>query len=308
MLGLMKFGRRSPKNHPSLAFNSYTRAISIPVFPVVDYLSRIDWSGTMNGNDRFGDCVACLIANVIHLISTVLGGSPIVASIDDVIAFYRTQNPNFDPNSASHGPDSFDDGGMDIQTACEYLVKNGIAIAGKNYKAVGFVRIDHTNLAELRAATSLFGSILLGVNVAAAQQSQFPGTWDYVKSSTILGGHAILGGGHQDSAKDEERAACWAAEFRTTQAFLSHQLDEAWGVVWPWHLQSKEFIDQMDLKTFAADFTAITGQPFPVAVPTPSPSVSPDVALASAAHAYLKRSPGTSIGVALKSWLTAKGL
>jgi hypothetical protein len=274
-------GRRPPKNAKALHVGDFLRTGAQPVFPIVDNLSSISWAGTMLGNDSFGDCVGVLLANGVRLFSRYLGSTQLNATLAEVVAIYKTQNPGFDQNSQTHGPDSPDDGGMDIQTVLEYWIKNGITIGGVKVKAYGFAKLDVTNLPQLRAACSVFGGLMLGVNVASAQQTQFPSQpWDYVKGSPIEGGHAILGGGHQDKTKDEIRFVCWAAEDTLTDAFIQKQLEEAWVVITEFHLNSKEFIAAMDMPAFAAAYTTITGQPFPVAVtpapvPTPVPTPTP---------------------------------
>lgn len=268
----LKYGKRDPKRAPALQFARYDNTAAIQNFPPVDYLPRVDWSPTMNGNDRAGDCVACAWANTRSLASTLTGAVEYPTQ-DMVWAIYKTQNPDFDPNGSEDGdgPGSSHDGGMDEQTLLEYLVKNG-GPDGK--KLLGFAQIDHTNLQELRNAISLGGTVMLGVQVAAAQQQQFPGVWDYDASSPIEGGHAIIAGGHNDAQARDIDAACWASEFGTTDAFLSHQLDEAWLLIWEEDAGSERFITGMDLATFASDFTAITGAQFPVPV-TPSPQPGP---------------------------------
>ena len=93
-------------------------------------------------------------------------------------------------------------------------------------------------------------------------------------------------------------------------------------VIWPEHLGSKAFLAGVNLAAFAADYTAITGQPFPAAVPpvppvavrpVPGPpDVNPaDVALAHSvtAWAYGHRIPpqDRAVAGALRAWLAAKG-
>lgn len=276
----LKYGKRDPKNAPALPFARYSSVTAEPVYPAVDYLGQVDWAGTMNGNDAAGDCVACMTANIALLVSTVLTGTGLRATLDEVWAIYKTQNPDFDPNGTAetNGPGSNSDGGMDIQTLLEDWTKTGFTIAGQHVQLIGFLKVDHANLAEIKAAISIGGVLATGVQVAAAQQDQFPGTWDYVEGSPIEGGHAIIDGGHLDgsgSGAVDVKAACWAAEFGTTDEFLSKQMDEAWLPITAWHLGSKEFIAGMDVATLAADITAITGQPFPVAV-NPDPAPVPD--------------------------------
>lgn len=270
-----QLGKKDPKGAPSLKAAKYFNLAALANFPAVDYGAHIDWSGTLNGNGAAGDCVACQTANARTVTTGVLTGTPSYPTQDQVWSIYQTQNKNFDPNGSSdtNGPGSNDDQGMDLQTLWEFLVKN------PNYAGigtlVGFAQLDHTNLQELRNAVSLGGSVALGVQVAEAQQQQFPNTWDYVEGSPIEGGHAILAVGHEDTTANELRIITWAAELALTEAFISHQVDEAWLLIWEDDLGSERFVAGMDLATFAADYTAITGRTFPAVVPDPTPQPDP---------------------------------
>ena len=249
----------------------------------------------MNGNDRAGVCMSCAIANAINLTTAAIGDTRLIATLDDVVRFYKTQNPNFDWNGGIRtGPGSRADNGMDMQTACETLTKTGFRVGDTTVKAVGFAAVDHDSLEELRAAVSLFGFLLIGVDMTQAQQSNWPrNAWDYVRGLPSIGGHAVLGGGHMDKATDEHRFVCWAARNTMTQAFVDHQLMEAWVVILPWHLGQKRFIEGMDLATFARDYETITDKKFPVDVspqpqPTPIPATDPDRQLVADQNAWRK--------------------
>ena len=271
------YGKRQPKQAPALMFANYRKPVAVLEFPPVDYLAAVDWSDTMNGNDRVGDCVSCGVVNTVLLITQVLTGTGLRASLDDVVRFYKTQNPDFDINGdpAVNGPGSEADRGMDIQTALETLVKDGIQIGDQTIKAIGFAKLNHTDIAEMRAAISIAGVIVMGAMMTEAQQSQFPQVWDWVQGSPEEGGHCFIGGGHLDTPQEDLRAECWAAPFGISDAFIEHQLDEAWVVLFEWHLGAKRFIEGMDVANFAADYTAITGRPFPVEVPAPEPEPDP---------------------------------
>lgn len=271
-----QYGKREPKRAASLKFAHYDQTAALANFPPVDYLGLVDWAPTMNGNDAAGDCVACLWANSRSLVSRALSGTTEYPTQAQVWTVYKTQNPGFVPGNGPHGYGSNDDQGMDEQTLWEYLVKNG-GPDGK--KLIGFAQIDHTNLQEIKNAISLGGTVAFGVQVAAAQQSQFPGVWDYVPGSPIEGGHAILAGGHTDVASNDVKAACWASEFGTSDVFLQHQLDEAWLLLWEEDLGSRRFMAGMDLASFASDYEVLTGRQFPVAVnPAPDPTPAPQPA------------------------------
>lgn len=274
-----KKGRRSPKRAPALQFSAYYRPGAVPAAPAwVDYLANLSgWQ--MLGNDAAGDCVAVTWANIRRLVSTTLatGYYPNQAQVWTV---YETQNPGFDPAGGDvSGPGSSQDNGMDIQTLLEYLVSDG---GPDGVKAVGFAAVDYTSAAEVKAAIDIFGCIWTGINVLDVNMTEFNDgqPWTYSASSADDGGHSVISGGFGDVASDtgqlsgNEKFITWAQETSFTDGFWSHQVEEAWVVIWPEMLKSEEFVAAMDMATFAADYTAITGKPFPAPLP-PSPSPTP---------------------------------
>ena len=130
------------------------------------------------------------------------------------------------------------------------------------------------------------------------------------------GGTGQLGG--------DEAFITWAQETSFTDAFWSRQVQECWAVIWPEHLNSREFLDGVSLPQFAADYTALTGRPFPVPVP-PAPVPAPPVPVppAPALHdvhdqeLWAKTSAWTTLmhtagnkhaAQALRDWAVVKGL
>lgn len=232
-----------------------------------DYFSRVtDWG--LYTNDQFGVCGPTSVANQRKLISLYLGGLEESPTLEDVYDLYRRSgNPNFDPTTGA------DDNGVDMQTMLEAAVKGGIG----GVKPLAFASVDHTNLEELRAAVAVFGSLLYGVNLETAQQNQTDaGLWDYRRSSE-WGGHAVLGGRYVDSStdsRDRTGVITWAEVVDMTDAFVSHQLEEAWVVIWPEHLNDTTFLEGVNLEALAADYKALTGRDFPAA-PGPAPTPTP---------------------------------
>jgi len=180
-----------------------------------------------------------------------------MSGVLEVWTFHQTQNPNFNPNGSatSNGPGSPADGGMDIQTALEYAVNHG---GPDDVKAVAFAAVDYTNETELRSAHAIFGQVCYGINVLIANQTEFSNGqfWDYVAGSPLDGGHSITGIGYDPT---DYRFVTWAQETEWTEAFRTHQVEEAWVVIWPEHLGTTEFEQGMNLKQLAADYQAITG-------------------------------------------------
>jgi len=261
-----KFGRKPPKHGAALILESFLTGM-IPEHPVSeDYLGRFQaWQ--MLGNDRYGDCVAVTWANMRRLVTATLANET-YPTMDQVIALYKTQNPNFPTQ----------DDGMDIQTCLEYLHSNG---GPDGTKVVAFARVDYSNLEEVRAALAIFGCLWLGINVQQANMTQFSHgqPWDYVSGSPNDGGHSIIGGGYTGLAANDVRFVTWGQETGFTDNFWNRQVEEAWAVIWPEQLGSTEFQQGVDLNQLAADYRALTGRELPVTPgpqpPTPAPTPSP---------------------------------
>jgi len=244
----------------------------LPEYPATaDYLDQLSgWQ--MLGNDTYGDCVAVTWANLRRLTTAALSTEN-YPTMSQVMAVYATQNPN--------GADN----GMDIQTLLEYLVSTGGA---DGVKAVGFAAVDFTNPAEVKAAIAVFGAVWVGIDVLAANETEFDAgqPWDYVSGSPDVGGHSVLVGGYGGPGSSsplggDEKFITWAQETSFTDAFWTKQVTECWAVIWPEHLGSREFQAGVDLAQLATDYTEITGQPFPAPVtpvpdpPSPGPAPAP---------------------------------
>lgn len=264
-----KFGRKPAEERPALAFSSIlkTDASQIPPHPATDDDFNIvrDWQ--MLGNDRYGDCVAVTWANERHAINKILLGNDSYATQDQVYSLYKTQNPNFPA----------DDNGMYIQQCLDYLVKSG---GPDGVKALAFAKVDHTNLDEIKAAIAIFGMVWVGINVYDNNMSEFNNNqpWDFNSQSNNVGGHSVVCGGYLSNTLNDVQFITWARETGFTDNFWTHAVDEAWVVIWPEHLGTKQFQEGVDLAALANAYTEITGRPFPVDVPTPTPEPTPEPA------------------------------
>lgn len=265
-----KLGRRPPKDAPALKFNSILKAV--PKHPVkVDYLNIGNWD--MLGNDTYGDCVAVTWANERRLL-THQNRKEFYPSLDQVIEFYKTQNPDF-PRQ---------DEGMDIQTALETLLHDG---GPDSTKCLAFAKVDHKNLDEVKAALAIFGCLWIGINVQDANMEDFDTNqpWDYHSGSSDDGGHSIIGGGYDsDMTAGDVTFVTWGQETSFTDEFWKHQVEECWVVIWPEHLSSLPFLEGIDLVGLGEAYQQLTGRPFPVVSP---PAADPDAALRDVATRYL---------------------
>jgi hypothetical protein len=222
-----------------------------------DYLSKLqNWQ--MLGNDQYGDCVAVTWANMRRLVTGILANES-YPTMDQVIALYKTQNPNFPKQ----------DDGMDIQTCLEYLHRRG---APDGTKVVAFARVNLSNLDEVKAALAIFGCLWLGINVQKANMTEFGNgqPWDYVPGSANEGGHSVLGGGYLSIASNDVRFITWAQETGFTDNFWNKQVEEAWVAIWPEQLGTAQFQEGIDFDKLAADYKQLTGSDL-VITPTPTP-------------------------------------
>lgn len=283
-----RLGRRpNDPNRPLLHLKDILTG-TIPDHPATaEHFSRVgDWG--LYGNDKFGDCGPTSVANARKLTTKYLGVAEASPSQDDVFDLYRRSgNPNFDPNTDS------DDNGVDMATMLSAVLAGGIA----GIKGVAYASVDVTNPAEVDAALAIFGYLLLGIDLKVAQQAQTnAGLWDYKRSSD-WGGHAVLCGTYTGATKGDDRdVITWAQRVGTTDAFWTHQVQEAYVLIWPEHLGTTQFQQGIDMAALNAAYQALTGHtlptPTPVPAPTPTPVGNADAALATAA----------------RTWLTSKGL
>jgi hypothetical protein len=265
----------------------------VPARPAsADYLAALGGGWLMLGNGQAGDCVAVTWANVRRLVTTALAGTGHYPSQAQVWEVYRTQNPDFDPSGTAetNGPGSPADGGMDVQALLEYLVAAG---GPDGVKAVAFASVNPDDPDEVKAAIAIFGYVWTGVTVSQANEQEFSAgqPWDFDPSSPVDGGHSIITGGYgapgPGALGGDERFITWAAETSFTDAFWANSVDEAWVVIWPEHLGTREFLQGVDHAALAADYQAITGRVLPVP-PAPTPAPKGGTTMLQAIEAKLK--------------------
>jgi hypothetical protein len=265
-----KLGKRAPKRAAVL---DITRSLTgtVPGHPdAVDYIAAMGGNWQMLGNDEAGDCVAVTWANVVRLISKVLGGTEYYPTLEQVWEIYKTQNPGFDPNGTAdtNGPGSEHDCGMDIQTLLEFLHTTG---GPDGRKVVVFGSIDPKNVEAVKASIAIFGFVWTGTMVLDINMSQFNNDepWDYVKGSPVDGGHSIVTGGYGAVQSDvgvpalggDEKFVTWAQETSFTDTFWEKEVDEVYVVVFEEHLGTRAFLEGIDRDQLCADYQALTGKP-----------------------------------------------
>lgn len=262
-------GKREPLNAPALMARDFLTG-STPTVPVaVEHFSRItNWE--LGRNDEFGTCGPTSVANNLLLTSTYLA-QPVKVPDEAIFDLYRRSgNPNFDPAKAWDDPTQ-DDNGVYLQEMLGALLKDGIG----GYKPLAYAKVAPGDMDTLDKCVALFGSVLLGVDLKVPQQRQT--VWDYVAGSSEWGGHAVCAGRYNDptgSQMDRLGIITWAEALDTTRGFVTNQEDEAWVVIWPWHLQDQTFLQGVNVQALASAYQDLTGRPFP-AVPAPAPTPTP---------------------------------
>lgn len=306
-----RLGRRPhDPARPVVKLNRYLTGV-VPEHPAAaDHFSEIsDWG--LYENDRFGDCGPTSVANYVKLVTRYLTGVEQTVTQDDVFALYKLCNPDFDPATGAG------DNGVNMQDMLNFLVTHGIG--GK--KALAWAALDVTDLDAVRAAIALFGGVLFGVDLQVAQQAQTDRRlWDY-QPSAEWGGHAIVAGRYTSAKTGDDIAeVTWGEVVGSTDAFLTHQLQEAYVVLFEEHLGSTQFLQGVDVVALASDFHALTGHVFPVPIPQPQPTPQPvpspvdaaDLALAPLLRRFVSEHHVShelrALAVVAKAWLIDKDL
>lgn len=328
-----RLGRRPrDESRPLLKLGDYLTGALPAHPPSVDYFSRVpNW--ILGGNDKFGTCGPTSLANHLLLVSTWLADAPITVTDNDVYDLYRRSgNPQFNPTTGA------DDNGVDMTVMLSAAVKGGIG----GYKPLAFAAVNGSDPTEVRTAGAIFGGTLWGVDLDVAQQQQTntKAAWDYVSGSRDWGGHAIMAAARYseftNTILDRTGLISWILELDATDLFMSRQLQERYIVIWPWHLGTKAFQENIDLTALAADYQALTGRPFPAVTPTPTPPAptpvppgptptppaptpgpcvdAADRALATVLRPLATQTPrwwsrtDPALITAARTWITAKGL
>ncbi len=90
--------------------------------------------------------------------------------------------------------------------------------------------IKYSSQPDLKNGIYLGGGIGLGIQIQEAQDEQFPGTWDWVPGSPIIGGHAIWVSGYD---ADFVYLVTWGALIKATWNFVANAADEAHAAIFP---------------------------------------------------------------------------
>jgi hypothetical protein len=248
-------GRRPPARKATLNAVDFIR--TLPDHPARDVAPALSWP--MDRNDQAGTCGPASVDHALQAIHAQLGVPRTNWTDAQLLDVYRAQNPDFRTWADS---DTWRDGGVVLQLLLEDMVRRG--------EIVAFAAVDHGDAEALRAAIWVGLALITGENLDVAQSSQ--AVWDYVPDSREWGGHATVSVAY-DKAPGGHGVVTWGELVPVTQAFIDHQVEEAWFVLTRAHLAHPGFRDAFDIAGFARAVAELTDDK--VVVPSPSPAPAP---------------------------------
>lgn len=254
----MALNKRPPSSRRMLDGDKYLA--KLPNVP--DTVGPPELRFPMDENDAWGDCV---IAGGDHAEQTQANGYGIArVNWDDptLLAYYRTQNPDFDPagTADTNGPGSPADGGMNIADFLTYLVKIGALLA--------FAKISN-DPKLIRAAIYVGATVVTGEQLTA-QQLQTSQTWTH-DDGEVEGGHCTVFVAY---TPDRTTLVTWGATVDCDDSFIEHNVDEAYLVLPTFWNRNR--VDGFPVQSLIDDWEDITERPFPEHVgPNPPPAPSP---------------------------------
>jgi hypothetical protein len=296
-------GWNGPTERPVLNFSTYLTGV-LPKYPAsADHISAVPtWNGRTNR--LYGTCGPCSYANLIIMAYWYLKGELITVTDDQIYAFYRASgNPNFDPIT-DRG-----DNGVDNSVMLAAAQHVGLEVthadgSTEHIQALAYGTLDISTdvIDPIRAATALFGGVILGVQLDVAQQGQTranPAIWTFVPGSAIWGGHDIFGGSYTSQAGNDETVISWLKKVGVADDFEMNQVQEVFVVLIPEMLNHDPILQGVDWATLAQDYQDLTGRPFPVPIPQPPSPPNPPAPAADA---------DATLSAAFMAWQKAKGI
>ena len=182
------------------------------------------WNMLANGPDNsvfdgFQGCGCCAWAGPAHeeMEAAKNAGRPVPQFSGATIVKQYSEYSGYDPKTGAN------DNGSDVQDVLKWRQTKGLLDnAGTAYKIGQTVSLTPGDMTELWAAAYLFETVGIGVNLQAAQMTQFDSgqPWDYVHGSPVQGGHYI-------PVVGKTGLVSWGMRVAFTPAFIEHQCDEA---------------------------------------------------------------------------------
>jgi hypothetical protein len=183
---MLKLGKKPPKWHPkTLLMSKYEQKDGVLLPPAekiyLEYKIPNDMFG-MYGNDELSDCLAAYAAHHLMVITSHVGNI-VIPEMADVEKFYSAFS-GYVP-----GDPSTDNGGYFTDM---YNIWQTQGLGG--FKIDAWAKIDTKDQVKRAQAIRLFLGCGVGVQLPQSAMDQFQAkqNWEYVATSPVVGGHAIL--------------------------------------------------------------------------------------------------------------------
>lgn len=247
-------GRKPPhprNTHPRVYADDYVDFAYRATLPKPSAnVSRLVSSWPMYLNDQLGDCTEAAKAHAIQALS-YFGSGEITVTNNKVLHWYE-RDGGYVPGDPST------DNGCVIQDVLQnWYDDDQSTCALDNFAELK----DFYNVANLKEALYLFGTVYLGFNVPQSAMDQFNAgqAWTYVPGSPIVGGHAIvLQEVYQPGVNNMLEIVTWGTTQRMNREFFNHYFEEAWVMISPvWFNSSGVDTDGFDLPSLQADFSQL---------------------------------------------------
>lgn len=216
----LKYGRL-PVRHDvrTLHLKNYLTA-DLPQAPDrVDYESAVD-SYPMYLNDKLGCCTCAAMAHMVQSWTQYGAGADVAVTDQDVLTAYEAVS-GYDPQTGAN-----DNGAVEVDVL-NYWRKQGIG----SHKIGAWVKVDHTNLAEVRQAIYLFGGVYTGFLVSESAENTVGRLWkadNTEAGKNILGGHAVPLNAYRPDGFD---CITWGQIQSMTNGFFEQYFEEAYAIV-----------------------------------------------------------------------------
>lgn len=249
---------RGPDDPRTLRLSSYTTD-ELPAPP-----AKLSWMGKITewpvlGNDRVGDCVLVSCAHKVQTWTAYSRGAEVLVPERDVIAAYSAIT-GYDPRRTAPDGSNPTDNGTQSLAAMKYWRSTGIG----GHQIAAYMKLDHTDLAEVRTAMNLFGGVYIAAQLPLAASDQFRARkpWTVTRGSRgrrgSWGGHAMHCGAYNATGFE---TATWGRRQRMTLGWWNTYVAEAFVAI------SDDWLDApavgrnplgFDLQTMLADVRRVT--------------------------------------------------
>jgi len=241
-----KLGKKNARfDQRTFKLSKYLKATALPpVPPATNWMTKVsNWP--MYSNDTLGDCAEACVGHMIQLwdsYSNPTEAAPTDAQIVQAYSDITGYNPD-DPSS---------DQGTDLLDMLNYWRNTGIA----GHKILAYVSLTPGSLHELRLATSLFGCVMIGIQLPITAQNQTT-AWKFIDNTGdglpgSWGGHCIpCGAYNSDLDYLDNTVVTWGETLLMGNEFYQFYNDESYAVL------TQDWIDQNGMAPSDFDLAAL---------------------------------------------------